>query len=207
MERTPRMLGVQAAGAAPVTDCFQSGEALRPMEPHTIADSIAVGVPRNWKKAVLAVRESGGSHDQRRATMRSLDAMRYTGRLAGVFAEPAAATAVAGLRRAVAEGVVGRRARAVAIVTGQRIEGHPIGQSSRRRTVRDPAGRRRNGGHSRGKGTHHPMRETSLLIRDIHTLVPWTIATPCSTAHLYISKMARSGRYCPRGTDCPRPHA
>ncbi len=117
MERTPRVLGVQAAGAAPVTNCFQSGEALRPLEPHTIADSIAVGVPRNWKKAVLAVRESRGSMINV-ADDEIADAMRYTGRLAGVFAEPAAAAAVAGLRRAVAEGVVGKRARAVAIVTG-----------------------------------------------------------------------------------------
>jgi threonine synthase len=38
--------------------------------------------------------------------------------LAGIFAEPAAATAVAGLRRAVAEGVVGRRSSAVALITG-----------------------------------------------------------------------------------------
>lgn len=117
MERTPRLLGVQAEGAAPVTACFQSGEALRPVEPRTIADSIAVGVPRNWKKAVLAVGESGGaminvSDDE------ILEAMRYTGRLAGVFAEPAAATAVAGLRRAAAEGMVARRASAVAIITG-----------------------------------------------------------------------------------------
>jgi threonine synthase len=46
------------------------------------------------------------------------DAMRYTGRLAGIFAEPAAATAVAGLRRAAADGVIGRRASAVALITG-----------------------------------------------------------------------------------------
>ncbi|MBZ5578307.1 MAG: threonine synthase [Acidobacteriia bacterium] len=115
--RTPRILGVQAAGAAPVTAAFQSGEAVRPLEPRTVADSIAVGVPRNWKKAVLAVRESGGtminvSDDE------ILEAMRYTGRLAGIFAEPAAATAVAGLRRAVAEGVMRRRASAVAVITG-----------------------------------------------------------------------------------------
>ena len=117
MDRTPRILGVQAEGAAPVTAAFLSGEALKPVEPKTIADSIAVGVPRNWKKAVLAVRESGGtminvSDDA------ILDAMRYTGRLAGIFAEPAAATAVAGLERAVAEGVVRRRASAVALITG-----------------------------------------------------------------------------------------
>ena len=47
-----------------------------------------------------------------------LDAMRYTGRLAGIFAEPAAATAVAGLRRAAADGIVGRRATALAVITG-----------------------------------------------------------------------------------------
>lgn len=74
-------------------------------------------MPRNWKKAVLAVRESGGaminvSDDA------ILDAMRYTGRLAGIFAEPAAATAVAGLRKAAAEGIVARRAAAVALITG-----------------------------------------------------------------------------------------
>jgi threonine synthase len=116
-DRTPRMLGVQAAGAAPVTEAFRSGAAMRPVAPQTIADSIAVGVPRNWRKAVIAVRESGGTmvnvtDDE------ILDAMRYTGRLTGVFAEPAAATSIAGLNRAVQEGIVSTRARAVAVVTG-----------------------------------------------------------------------------------------
>lgn len=117
IERTPRILGVQAEGAAPVTECFQTGEALKPMEPRTIADSIAVGTPRNWKKAVMAVKESGGTMINV-GDEEILDAMRYTGRLAGIFAEPAAATAIAGLRRAVEEGVVGRGASATAIVTG-----------------------------------------------------------------------------------------
>jgi threonine synthase len=116
-ERTPRMLGVQAEGAAPITTAFRTGEAMRPMEPHTIADSIAVGVPRNWKKAVLAVAESGGAMINA-SDEEILEAMRSTGRLTGIFAEPAAATAVAGLRRAVAEGMVGRRASVVAIITG-----------------------------------------------------------------------------------------
>jgi threonine synthase len=115
--RTPRLLGVQAEGAAPVTEAFRSRRPLRPIEPATFADSIAVGVPRNWKKAVDAVRESGG-------TMVNVsdgeiqDAMRRTGRLAGVFAEPAAAAAVAGLARAVREGIIGRRASALAVITG-----------------------------------------------------------------------------------------
>jgi len=117
IRRAPKLLGVQAAGAAPVTEAFRSGAALKPVEPHTLADSIAVGVPRNWKKAVDAVRESGG-------TMLNVEdeeieeAMRTTGRLAGVFAEPAAATSVAGLARAVKEGIVPRRAAALAVITG-----------------------------------------------------------------------------------------
>jgi len=115
--RTPKLLGVQAEGAAPVTAAFRTGGSLVPVEPRTMADSIAVGVPRNWKKAVDAVRDSGG-------TMVNVsdeeiqEAMRATGRLAGVFAEPAAAAAVAGLARAVREGIVPRRAAALAVVTG-----------------------------------------------------------------------------------------
>jgi len=117
IDRTPRMLGVQAEGAAPVTAAFRSGESLRPIEPQTIADSIAVGVPRNWKKAVLAIQESGGTMINV-ADEEILDAMRYTGRLAGIFAEPAAATAVAGVRRAASEGLIGRRSSVVAMITG-----------------------------------------------------------------------------------------
>jgi threonine synthase len=116
-ERTPHVLGVQAEGAAPITTAFRTGEPMRPIEPHTLADSIAVGVPRNWKKAVLAVAESGGAMINV-SDEEILEAIRYTGRLTGIFAEPAAATAVAGLRRALAEGVVGRRSSAVAVITG-----------------------------------------------------------------------------------------
>ena len=117
VDRTPKMLGVQAAGAAPVTTAFRSGESLRPVEPQTIADSIAVGVPRNWKKAIMAIQESGGTMIDV-ADEEILDAMRYTGRLAGIFAEPAAATAVAGVRRAAQEGLIESRSSVVAMVTG-----------------------------------------------------------------------------------------
>ncbi len=115
--RTPHMLGVQAAGAAPVTEAFRTRAAMQPVEPNTIADSIAVGVPRNWKKAVMAIEESDGAMINA-GDDEILDAMAYTGRLTGVFAEPAAATAIAGLKRAVSECVVPRSCRALAVVTG-----------------------------------------------------------------------------------------
>jgi threonine synthase len=115
--RTPHMLGVQAAGAAPVTEAFRTRGPMKPVAPNTIADSIAVGVPRNWKKAVNAIEESGGAMINV-ADEEILDAMSYTGRLTGVFAEPAAATAIAGLQRALREGLVPRTCRALAVVTG-----------------------------------------------------------------------------------------
>jgi len=127
--RTPRMLGVQADGAAPITEAVGTGQPLRPIDPQTIADSIAVGVPRNWKKAVLTIQESGGaminvSDDQ------ILDAMRFTGRLTGIFAEPAAATSIAGIQAALQHGLIDRRAEVVALVTGNGLKDIRSAQSA-----------------------------------------------------------------------------
>lgn len=115
--RVPKMLGVQAEGARPVVDAFFSHRELQPVETSTCADSISVGLPRNWRKAVRAIRQSGG-------TMIAVsdpeirEAMLYTARLAAVFAEPAAAAAVAGLRRAVMTGVVRPDDSALVVITG-----------------------------------------------------------------------------------------
>jgi threonine synthase len=117
LDRLPRMLGVQAAGARPLVDAFRDGKDLVPGPARTIADSICVGHPRNWRKALRAVRASGGAFvavpDEA-----ILDAMRETGRRAGVFGEPAGVAGLAGLRQAVANGIVGRRSSALAVVTG-----------------------------------------------------------------------------------------
>lgn len=114
---TPKMLGVQAEGVAPITEAFESGRLNRNGSGDTYADSINCPVPRNWRKAVNAVRESDGRYvnvsddDIRRAVVE-------TGRLTGVFAEPAAATAVAGIAKARAAGIIGPDASVVAMITG-----------------------------------------------------------------------------------------
>jgi threonine synthase len=115
--RRPRMLGVQAAGARPLVDAFAAGRDLVPGPAETLADSICVGHPRNWRKALAAVRASKGAFvavpDEA-----ILEAQREAGRRAGLFGEPAAAAAVAGLKQAVAEGVVSRRSSTLAVLTG-----------------------------------------------------------------------------------------
>jgi len=115
--RRPKMLGVQAEGCNPISRAFHTGLPLEPTEENTLADSIAVGVPRNPDKALNAIKESGGtmidvSDDE------ILDAMRLLGRTCGVFGEPAGVTGLAGLRRALSRGVIDEGASVAVIVTG-----------------------------------------------------------------------------------------
>jgi threonine synthase len=114
---TARMLGVQAAGVAPIANAYHAGELDRERGGETYADSISVPVPRNWRKAVKAVRESDGTFVE--ATDEQIAAaVRATGRLAGVFAEPAAAAAVAGIAVARQRGILDDESNVVAMITG-----------------------------------------------------------------------------------------
>jgi threonine synthase len=118
LDRVPRILGVQAAGCAPLYRAFRAGVERFTYEPgDTLADSIAVNVPRNPLKALRAIRASGG--DMVGVTDEEiLAAMRTLGKTTGVLAEPAAAAAFAGLAKAAATGLVRPEEVAVGIVTG-----------------------------------------------------------------------------------------
>lgn len=117
IERIPKILGVQSAGCCPFVDAARENRALRPAEENTLADSIAVGVPRNPRKALRAVRDSHGAWiavtDEE-----ILDAMRLLGRTEGVFGEPAGVTATAGLRAAVQRGIIRADETVTVISTG-----------------------------------------------------------------------------------------
>jgi len=118
IDRLPRLVGVQAAGAPVLVKAWRKGtEEIEPVVPDTLADSIAVGVPRDRIKALRAVRGSGGQFiavtDEE-----ILDAMRDLARGAGVFAEPAGATGFAGLARMAREGRINPEERIVVLVTG-----------------------------------------------------------------------------------------
>ncbi|MGI8907159.1 MAG: threonine synthase [Candidatus Sumerlaeaceae bacterium] len=119
IDRVPRMLGVQAEGSPAVKRQFQrSGEPPLGVYPaETIADSICVGVPRNWRKAVRAVRESHGEY----VTVTDheiMQALRTVPQLTGVFAEPAASASVAGVTVARELGVISPSDKVLVVVTG-----------------------------------------------------------------------------------------
>ena len=117
IDKLPRLISVQAEGCCPLNKAIAEDKPWKPMEENTIADSIAVGVPRNATKALNAIRESNGVvvnvSDQE-----ILDAMKLLGRTCGVFGEPAGVAGTAGLKKAVEQGLVPKNATYVSIVTG-----------------------------------------------------------------------------------------
>ena len=117
IERIPKILGVQSTGCCPFVDAARENRDLIPAEVNTLADSIAVGVPRNPKKALRAVSASNGawiavSDEDILATMGIL------GRSEGVFGEPAGVTASAGVMKAVQQGIIKPNETVTTISTG-----------------------------------------------------------------------------------------
>ena len=117
-DRVPRIIGVQAEGAAPICKAFRKGSGKVEFAPaQTVADSISVGSPRNWAKALRAVRESFGemitvTDDE------ILSAIPELARSTGVFGEPAGVTGFAGFRKMAEQGLIGKNERVVVVVTG-----------------------------------------------------------------------------------------
>jgi threonine synthase len=103
----PRMLGFQAAGAAPLVH----GE--RVEKPETIASAIRIGNPARWEDAMAAVTESRGAIEAV-TDDEILAAYRFLAAREGVFCEPASAASVAGLLRHGAAGA----SRVVCVLTG-----------------------------------------------------------------------------------------
>ncbi len=108
---TPRMLGFQAAGAAPIV----AGHAID--HPETLATAIRIGNPASWCYALDARDQSEGLIDAV-TDDEIVAAWRDLARIEGVFCEPASAAGVAGLRKIVADGRAERDARYVAVLTG-----------------------------------------------------------------------------------------
>ncbi|MCH9035854.1 MAG: threonine synthase [Chloroflexi bacterium] len=107
----PRMMGFQAAGAAPIVD----GAPVQ--NPQTVASAIRIGNPASWQGALAAKQESGGvigkvSDDE------ILEAYQDLARKEGIFGEPASAASLAGLMKQVQNGVDFKGRTVVCIITG-----------------------------------------------------------------------------------------
>ena len=117
IEKLPQLVAVQGGESDAILRALEGDGTIHPVSGNTIADSISVSIPRDGLAAVSAVKESGG-FAIRVSDEQILEGMRILARTEGVFAEPAAAAAVAGLKKAVSEGHVKGNERVVTLITG-----------------------------------------------------------------------------------------
>ena len=117
IDRIPKILGVQSTGCEPFVVASKNHEALKECEENTIADSIAVGIPRNPLKALRAIEKSHGAWisvpDED-----IIKAMALLGRKEGIFGEPAGVAGLAGIQKAIKEGIISKDESVTLIVTG-----------------------------------------------------------------------------------------
>ena len=126
LERTktlPRMMGFQAAGAAPIVH----GQPIA--NPQTIASAIRIGNPASWQPALKARDQSGGIIDMV-SDDEILEAYRLLSSKEGLFGEPASAASVAGLIKQVRQGLNLSGQRVVCIITGTGLKDPDLAVSS-----------------------------------------------------------------------------
>ena len=118
IEKTPRIVVVQARGANPLYRMWESGapELTAVAKPETVATAIRIGNPRSWKKSLQGVNFTGGFvmdvTDEEIGEAKDL-----IGR-DGIGCEPASATTLAGLHKLSSQGKLDKEATVVAILTG-----------------------------------------------------------------------------------------
>ena len=117
-EPSVRVSGAQATGCAPVATAFAEGtDVIRPVKPHTIAKSLAIGNPADGWYALDTIRSSGGSCAAV-TDAEVLDGIRLLARTEGIFAETAGGVTIATLAKLAASGAIRPDERVVAMVTG-----------------------------------------------------------------------------------------
>ena len=117
IDRLPRLISAQAEGCCPLNRAIEENQPWHPMEENTLADSIAVGVPRNADKALMAIRESNGL-TVNVSDQEIMAAQKLLGSACGVFGEPAGVTGAAGLKKLCEQGKIEKDATVVSVVTG-----------------------------------------------------------------------------------------
>jgi len=113
----PRLAAIQAEGANPFYRLWVKGEeALTPVKPETVASAIKIGAPVSWRRALKAIRATGGVVEQV-SDQEIMDAKAVVDR-SGVGCEPASAASVAGAKKLVETGVIDSGEDVVCILTG-----------------------------------------------------------------------------------------
>jgi threonine synthase len=115
--RLPRLAAIQAAGAAPFYQGYLEGFVRRHrVKAETVATAIRIGDPASWELGVQAIQESGGLVES--VTDEEILAAGSVVNASGLGCEPASAASVAGVKKLVERGVIGKNDRVVGVLTG-----------------------------------------------------------------------------------------
>ena len=118
IDRLPRLMTIQAEGAAPFADYFDSGfDRYEAVKAETIATAIKIGDPASMQRARRAIQLSDG-HVARVSDDEILAAKSWIDRV-GIGCEPASAASLAGVKKLVAAGEIDPEAKVVGVLTGQ----------------------------------------------------------------------------------------
>jgi threonine synthase len=120
--RVPKISVIQAEGANPLYCAMvrSGGEALEPVKAKTRASAIRIGNPASWRKAVRVLRETGGRVEQ--ASEAEIALAKAEIGAEGIGCEPASAVTLAGLKKLVRQGHVGRDESVVLVLTGHTLK-------------------------------------------------------------------------------------
>jgi threonine synthase len=119
IEKLPKMTGIQAGGAAPIARAIRNGKdkIIFIDKPETVATAIRIGAPISWKKAMTAIRGSGGTAETV-SDEEILEAQKLLARSEGLFVEPASASSIAGLKKLFEAGEIDKDEVVVCVTTG-----------------------------------------------------------------------------------------
>ena len=122
IRRVPKISVIQAQGANPLYRSIQEngGASLSPVTAETRATAIRIGNPASWKKAVRVIASTGGWVEQ--VSEREIAIAKAEIGAEGIGCEPASAVTLAGLKKLVADGRVGREETAVLLLTGHTLK-------------------------------------------------------------------------------------
>lgn len=113
-----KMSGAQALGCSPIVTAFEAGtKNVQPVRPSTIAKSLAIGNPADGFYA-LGVMEDTGGRAVASTDDEIVEGMKLLARTEGIFAETAGGVVVAGLKKLVESGGIGKDEVTVAFITG-----------------------------------------------------------------------------------------
>lgn len=139
IQKRPRLIAVQPEGSSSITKAWAAGDDHTSLMAgaSSVADSLTVEMPRNGPVCLSRIRQSEGAavtvnDDEIVASIAELS------RLTGVFAEPSAAIALPGLRKALEAGYVERDERIVLLITGTGLKDVPAAGRSVERPANIP---------------------------------------------------------------------